>query len=54
MQSETCRAPQLFLIDGPKRNASFSHTLYATVRTKFIKFLLEFSVETATGTEVKS
>lgn len=54
MQSETCRAPQFFLIDGPKRKASFRHTLHTTVRTKLIKFLLEFSVETATVTEVKS
>lgn len=53
MQTETCRASQFFLMDGPKRKASFSHALHTTVRTKFIKFLLEFSVETATVTEVK-
>lgn len=54
MQSKICRASQFFLIDGHKRKASFSHALHAPVRTKFVKFLIEFSVETATVTEVKS
>lgn len=54
MQSETCRTLKFFLTDGPKRKALFSHILHTPVTTKIIKFLLQFSVETTTVTEVKS